>query len=174
MTAAAQDIRLVIMGPSGSGKTAIGTHIARALDLRFVDADDLHSADSIAKMAAGQPLSDSDRLPWLDRVGQTLRDEPRVIVACSALARRYRDILRSWAPDVQCIELLVRPDELRRRMNSRSHYMPPSLLDSQLELLEPLSPGEAGIRVENHQPVAAVVRTVVNELGFHEAADDYR
>ncbi|UYK41567.1 gluconokinase [Microbacterium terricola] len=135
------------MGPSGSGKTVIGARLAALHGALFIDADDLHPAASIAKMAAGIPLDDDDRMPWLDDVGRALRERGEVVVACSALARRYRDRIRAQAPDAVFVELEVTPDELARRMAEREHFMPPALLASQLSTLEPLAADEAGVRI---------------------------
>lgn len=148
--------RIVVMGPSGSGKTAVGTALAVDLGLDFVDADDLHPAASLDKMSTGSPLDDEDRMPWLDIVARTLAEAPGLVVACSALARRYRDRMRSVAPDLVFVELLVDREELERRMLAREHFMPTSLLTSQLETLDSLEPDELGIAVRNTGSLVAV------------------
>lgn len=145
--------RIVVMGPSGSGKTAVGAALAVDFGVGFVDADDLHPAANVAKMASGQPLDDDDRWPWLDLVGAELARSAGLVVACSALARRYRERIAAVQPDVLFVELLVSRDELDRRMRSRQHFMPPALLDSQLTTLEHLDADERGVRVENIQGV---------------------
>ncbi|MEW1834932.1 gluconokinase, GntK/IdnK-type [Microbacterium sp. NPDC079995] len=150
--------RVVVMGPSGSGKTAVGAALAVDLGVDFVDADDLHPAANVAKMEAGHPLDDDDRTPWLDVVGRTLADAPGLVVACSALARRYRDRIRAAAPDVRFVELLVSSEELDRRMRSRQHFMPPALLASQLSTLEHLEADEPGVAVENVGRILDVAR----------------
>ena len=100
--------RIIVMGPSGSGKTAVGAALAVDLAVEFVDADDLHPAANVAKMAAGHPLDDADRAPWLDIVGRTLAELPGGgVIACSALQRRYPDRLRAAAPDAVFVELSV-------------------------------------------------------------------
>jgi len=150
--------RIVVMGPSGSGKSAVGAQLAEALALPFVDADDLHPAANVAKMAAGTPLDDDDRMPWLDVVATTLRDAPGgAVIACSALARRYRDRVLGGAPDAVFVELLVPQAELARRMAAREHFMPSSLLTSQLETLEHLGEDEPGVAVAGDPPLTAVV-----------------
>lgn len=141
--------RVVVMGPSGSGKTAIGAALAVDFGVDFVDADDLHPAANVAKMESGIPLDDDDRMPWLDTVGATLAAAPGLVMACSALARRYRDRIRAAVPDVRFVELRVSRDELDRRMRSRQHFMPAALLDSQLATLEHLEPDEEGVAVDN-------------------------
>jgi len=141
--------RIVVMGPSGSGKTAVGAALAVDLGVDFVDADDLHPAQNVAKMESGVPLDDDDRLPWLDIVGSRLAAAPGLVIACSALARRYRDRIRMAAPDARFVELVVSREELDRRMRSRQHFMPASLLESQLATLEHLSADEDGVAVDN-------------------------
>ncbi|MDX2376044.1 gluconokinase, GntK/IdnK-type [Microbacterium sp. LRZ72] len=151
--------RIVVMGVSAVGKTTVGIALAETLGVPFLDADDFHDSAAIAKMASGTPLDDDDRSPWLARVGDALTAAPDgAVVACSALARRYRDILRRRAPDVLFVHLDADGDVLRERATTREgHYMPASLLASQLATLEPLGPDEAGIRVDAALPVDEVV-----------------
>jgi gluconokinase len=165
-------MRIVVMGPSGSGKSVVGLALAQRLGLPFVDADDLHPAANVAKMAAGVPLDDGDRMPWLDVVAAALRDAPGgVVMACSALARRYRDRIRggTTAPGVVFVELRVPRDELARRMGSREHFMPSSLLISQLQTLEHLEPDEAGVVVAGDPPLADVVDAAVAALERYQS-----
>jgi carbohydrate kinase (thermoresistant glucokinase family) len=151
-------VRVVVMGPSGSGKSAVGLALAQRLGLPFVDADDLHPAANVTKMAAGIPLDDDDRMPWLDVVAATLHDASGgAVMACSALARRYRDRIRAGAAGVVFVELRVPQDELARRMGSREHFMPSSLLASQLRTLEHLEPEEPGVVVAGDPPLVEVV-----------------
>lgn len=153
------------MGPSGSGKTVVGAVLATRLDLPFVDADDLHPDANVAKMAAGTPLDDEDRWPWLDIVAQALRDSAGgAVVACSALARRYRDRIRAGASDAVFVELKVSAEELSRRMTSREHFMPSSLLASQLAALEPLADDESGVVVVNDRPPIEVADEAISRL----------
>lgn len=157
--------RIVVMGPSGSGKTAVGAALAVDLAVDFVDADDLHPEANVAKMAAGTPLDDSDRAPWLDIVGRTLATlSGGGVIACSALARRYRDRIRAAAPDAIFVELTVERAELDRRMRAREHFMPPALLDSQMATLEPLAPDERGFAVANSGRVLEVAARVSARL----------
>lgn len=127
---------VVVMGVSGSGKSTIGRGLADALERPFVDADSLHPESNRAKMAAGIPLDDDDRAPWLDAVAAVLARGP-VVVACSALKRAYRDRLRGAAPDLAIVFLHGDRELLASRMSHRSdHFMPTTLLDSQLDTLE--------------------------------------
>jgi gluconokinase len=124
----------------------------------FVDADDLHPPANVAKMASGEPLTDADRWPWLDIVAARLRDAPDgVVIACSALKRSYRERLEGGAPDVRFLELRVPDDELSRRMTHRTHFMPASLLASQLQTWERLGPDEPGASIENDGDLDGVV-----------------
>ncbi|PRB63129.1 gluconokinase [Microbacterium sp. MYb45] len=141
-------VRIVVMGPSGCGKSTVGSALAESMGARFIDGDDLHPLTNVEKMAAGIPLDDADRMPWLRTVGATLHGEDRIVIACSALRRRYRDAIREEAPDTFFVELVVDRATLEARLTQRAeHFMPASLLDSQLETLESLQDGEAGVRV---------------------------
>ena len=136
-------MRVVVMGVSGCGKTSLGRALSERLGLQFVEGDTLHPPNNVAKMRAGNPLDDADRWPWLDRVAAALIAE--AVVSCSALKRSYRDHIRSRAGGtVRFIHLAGSRDMLARRMSARSgHYMPVSLLDSQLQTLEPPDAAEA-------------------------------
>ncbi|WP_244632019.1 MULTISPECIES: gluconokinase [unclassified Microbacterium] len=154
-------LRIVVMGPSGSGKSTVGSALAEAVGARFVDGDDLHPLTNVDKMAAGIPLDDDDRMPWLRTVGVTLRSEDLIVVACSALRRRYRDAIRAEAPDVFFAELVVDRATLAQRLDAReAHFMPASLLDSQLETLESLQPGETGVQVQASLGLDEEVRVI--------------
>ncbi|KJL34772.1 gluconokinase [Microbacterium azadirachtae] len=139
---------IVVMGVSAAGKTSVMRALAWRLGIDGRDADELHSPANVAKMAGGTPLTDEDRWPWLDAVGAVLaegRSDGGRIVACSALRRVYRDRLRVAVPDARFVHLHGAPGLLRSRAaGRRGHYMPPSLLASQLALLEPLDPEEDG------------------------------
>lgn len=157
-------IRIVVMGPSGSGKSLVGAALASRLRARFVDGDDLHPATNIAKMRAGTPLDDADRAPWLDAVALTLAGRDATVVACSALRRSYRDRIRGRVADAVFVELVVAAEQLHTRMSRREHFMPPELLDSQLNTLEPLAQDEVGVRVANDADLESVVDRIVAVL----------
>jgi len=152
--------RIVVMGPSGSGKSLVGAALAARLGAQFVDGDDLHPRANVAKMASGTPLTDADREPWLDAVALVLVRQSPVVVACSALRRAYRDRIRATCSDAWFAELIVPSTQLRERMSTRDHFMPPALLDSQLATLEPLATDEAGVRAANDAGLDAVVTRI--------------
>lgn len=132
-------LRIVVMGVSGCGKSTVGAALAEALGLRFVEGDALHPPRNVALMAAGTPLTDEDRRDWLAAVAQTLADarDDGVVVSCSALKRSYRDLLRASAPGLKLVHLRGEPALLAQRLSERKgHYMPPSLLQSQLDTLQ--------------------------------------
>src|SRR5262245_26381976 len=133
------------MGVSGSGKSTVGALLARSLHVPFLEGDSFHPARNVERMAAGIALTDDDREGWLQSLAQQLRQHAAqgVVLSCSALKRRYRDVLRSGAPDLALLHLAGSADVLAQRMAARSgHYMPPSLLSSQLDTLEPPQPDE--------------------------------
>lgn len=168
----ARPVRIVVMGPSGSGKTTVGRALAAHLGAEFVDGDDLHPAANVAKMAAGIPLDDGDRMPWLREVGAVLRGSDRIVVACSALKRSYRDALRGDDPHVFFAELAVDPAVLAERMAHRTeHFMPTSLLESQLRTLEPLERDERGVRVRADADVDGAAELVAEAGGFRQAGE---
>lgn len=156
--------RFIIMGVSGCGKSSIGAAFAAQTGAGFVDGDDLHPAQNIAKMAAGHALDDADRAPWLAAVGQTFAaaDLP-LVVACSALKRSYRDIIRAHAGGpVAFLHLDGTRDVIAQRMAARQdHFMPTTLLDSQFAALEPLGPDEHGLRVDIDQTPNDIVAELV-------------
>jgi gluconokinase len=149
----------VVMGVSGCGKTTVGWAFARAVGARFVDGDDLHPAGNVAKMSAGVPLTDADRWPWLDRVGQELTGG--VVIGCSALKRVYRDRIRAVVGPVRFLHLAGSHEVIAVRMAARTHFMPLGLLDSQFAALEPLGADEDGVTVDIDQPFEAVVAALV-------------
>ena len=157
--------RLVIMGVSGCGKSSVGARLAARLGLNYRDGDDLHPPENVAKMRAGMPLTDGDRWPWLDRVGQVLLADAPVIVGCSALKRAYRDRIRTAAGGpVTFVHLAGSQEVIAARMALRQgHYMPLSLLDSQFAALEPPAAEEA-ITVSIDQPLEALVADILRQL----------
>jgi gluconokinase len=160
---------IVVMGVSAAGKTSVGRALAARLGVEFRDADDLHPASNIAKMAAGTALTDDDRWPWLDRVGQALAEArasgPGVVMACSALKRAYRDALRTLSPECVFVHLTAPRSVLESRIAARSdHFMPSTLLDSQLATLEPLAAGESGVTVDVSPGVEDIVAETLRAL----------
>jgi gluconokinase len=160
---------VVIMGVAGSGKTTVGTALAVALGWRFVDADDHHSPASIAKMARGEPLTDSDRGPWLDQlramIDDTLARHEKLVLACSALKASYRARLAGAEAGgrVRFVYLAGTPELFRARLAGRAgHFMKAAMLDSQLSALE--APADE-LTVDAAQPVAQVVAQVRAALG---------
>ena len=151
--------RFVVMGVSGSGKSLIGSTLAGRLGGTFIDGDDLHAPEARAKMAAGHPLSDEDRWPWLDRVAAALEAAPApAVVACSALRRAYRDRLRGGAPGAVMLHLAGEPRLVAERLQGRrGHFMPQALLQSQFDTLEPLGPDEAAVQVDVRGTPEAIV-----------------
>ncbi len=154
------------MGVSAAGKTTVGLAASTLTGVTFLDADDRHPPENIAKMAAGMALDDADRAPWLDAVGTALRDESPCIMACSALRRSYRDRLREHAPRTVFVMLQLPRAELERRIAARdNHFMPPELLDSQLAALEPPGADEEVVVLDARRSVdelAAAVATLLD------------
>lgn len=149
-SATTDPMRVVVMGVSGCGKSTLASAVARQLQLDMTDGDDLHLSASVAKMRSGVALTDADRWPWLDRIGdylaQATPSQKGRIVACSALKRVYRDRIRARAGNVKFIFLDGDAELIRQRLALRAgHYMPPELLDSQLRTLELPAPDEADI-----------------------------
>jgi gluconokinase len=153
------------MGVAGCGKSSVGAALAARLGLPYRDGDDLHPAANIARMSAGQPLTDADRWPWLIAVGAALRDRPG-IVGCSALRRAYRDRITAKAGHpVTFLHLSGDRDVIAARMAARTgHFMPPSLLDSQFATLEPPGPDENAVTVDIDRPLDAIVDALVARL----------
>lgn len=154
-----------MMGVSGCGKSSVGEALAARLGIPYVDGDDLHPPENVAKMRVGTPLTDADRWPWLDRVAGVLCESAPVIVGCSALKRAYRDRIRAGAGGaVTFVHLVGDPDLIAARMSARQgHYMPPSLLDSQFAALEPPGPDEA-ITVNIALPLPQLVDEVASRI----------
>lgn len=160
---------ILLMGVSGSGKTAVGRRLAARLGVAFLDADDLHPAANVAKMRAGTPLTDADRGPWLEAVAAEMAAAGAahrgIVVACSALKRTYRDRLRAAAPALRLIHLTGPSDMIRLRLAGRTgHFMPPSLLDSQLAALESPTADERPLVVDIGTPPDELAATIVARL----------
>jgi gluconokinase len=160
------------MGVSGSGKTTIARELAARLGRPFADADDFHPETNVAKMARGEPLTDADREPWLRTLAQWIAEHHgtgrSTVLACSALKRRYRDVLRGGAPrHVAFLHLDAPRAVLLERMQHREgHYMPLELLDSQLATLERLELDEPGTTIDGAQPPATVVAKALQVLSI--------
>ena len=163
---------VVVMGVSGSGKSSIGAKVAQRLHIDFVDGDDLHPPANVAKMSRGEPLTDADRWPWLDRVGAALVSGSEggtgVVIACSALRRSYRDRIRTRAAAARPVFVFldITVQEARRRMSRRpGHFMPVSLVESQFDTLErPASEETDVLRVEEVGGVDATVEASIEAL----------
>jgi gluconokinase len=157
----------VIMGVCGSGKSLIGAQLARELDIEFVEGDALHPPDNVKRMAAGIPLTDDDRHGWLIAIAAQLREAKRagigLVISCSALKRRYRDLLRSAGDaDVRFVHLAGSRALIEERMaKRRGHFMPPSLLESQLSILEEPSPDERAWVCDISETPHAIVADLV-------------
>lgn len=162
-------VTLVVMGVSGSGKTTVAKGVAAQLGWVFAEGDDFHPAANVAKMRAGTPLTDSDRRPWLQSLADWIsaREAAGVdaVLTCSALKRAYRDVLRAGHPSVRFAYVAVDASTLRVRLAARKgHYMPASLLDSQLATLQPLAADEPGWTIAGEQPAEHAVTRLVAAL----------
>jgi len=155
---------IVVIGPSGNGKSTLATAIAERLGWRFIEGDEHHPARNIAKMARGQPLDDADRQPFLSSIGAALAQGDGAVAACSALKRRYREILSEVAAQPILFVLpQVRAEELRRRMEARGgHFMPPALLASQLADFEIPQADEHCLLLDGALPIQVLVEQVVS------------
>ncbi|MDZ8171171.1 gluconokinase [Microbacterium xanthum] len=153
------------MGVSASGKSTVTERLAAGLGIPWRDGDDLHSSANRFKMASGTPLDDDDRAPWLDVIGSHLdrgAAEGGIVIACSALKRRYRDRLRAACPATLFVHLDGAREVIVGRATSRDgHFMPASLLDSQLVDLEPLAGDELGLTVNIVEPVEVLVQSAI-------------
>ena len=159
-------VKVVVMGVSGSGKTTLGRLLAGALQAEFLDADDFHTPQAKAEMARGQALTDAERAPWLARLASALRSRERAVLACSALKREYRDVLRVGG--VHFIFLDVPESLLRARLSQRrGHYAGVNLLASQLSTLEAPQPDETDLTtlaVGAHDAPGALLTRALKEL----------
>ncbi|MBV1778637.1 gluconokinase [Paeniglutamicibacter sp. ABSL32-1] len=160
---------MVVMGVSGCGKSTVGNMLALELGSTFIDGDDLHPVSNKEKMAAGQPLDDTDREPWLATIGEALHRSTEsgtpAVIACSALKRNYRDALRAHEPATLFIHLRGAADLIQHRLDERNHeYMPSTLLASQLNTLEAIEEDEPAIEVDVSQSPADIVALVATTL----------
>ncbi len=167
--AAPPSTTVIVMGVSGSGKTTAAEALAERLGWEFAEGDDFHPRANVEKMAAGHPLDDDDRWPWLRAlagwIDQREATGRSVVVTCSALKRSYRDLLAAGRSSVWFAHVSADADVLRERVENRTgHYMPPSLLDSQLATLEPLEPDEPGATITAAGPPDTVVEALLAAL----------
>jgi carbohydrate kinase (thermoresistant glucokinase family) len=164
---------IVVMGVSGSGKSTVGCALAERLRVPFVDADTLHPPSNIAKMSAGEPLTDDDRYPWLERVGEWLTGHRGGgVVSCSALKRKYRDQLRAHCASIEFLYLSGSPELIGSRLAERpGHFMAAALLQSQFDTLEPLGPDEAGVTADISHGVENVVDDFLAGLAARHGTD---
>ncbi|MFV0633450.1 gluconokinase [Demequina sp.] len=166
-------MRVVVMGVTGCGKSSVARGLADALGAPYGDADDLHSADAVAAMAAGVPLTDEDRWPWLARVGMWLAEREDAVMACSALKRSYREALRDSAGrDLVFVHLSAPQHVLEGRVAARTrrggHFAGTGLLASQFAILEPLAADERGVVVDVTD--ASVAQAVGQALAYVRGA----
>ena len=165
----ASRIRWVVMGVSGCGKSTVGLHLADARGDVYVEGDAFHPPANVAKMSAGQPLNDDDRSDWLRALKGQIRAAREeglgLVLACSALKRSYRDLLREADPALRFAHLQGPRELIAERLSARTdHYMPPLLLDSQLAALEPLAQDEQGIALDiRHAPAQLVQEILASE-----------
>ncbi|MBN9669581.1 gluconokinase [Labrenzia aggregata] len=169
-TSAASDAAIVVMGVCGAGKSLLADRLSQRLGIGMVEADDFHSPENKRKMAAGEALSDADRMPWLDAVTLAAKlmiyCEGGAVIACSSLKRTYRDRLRAALPSCRFIHLTGPRALIAERLAGRQgHFVGEPLLDSQLATLEPLEAGEAGITLEISRPIDRLVDSALEELG---------
>lgn len=154
-------MKFIIAGVSGSGKSTVGKLLAERLGCEFADADDFHPPENIAKMKAGIPLDDTDRSGWLEALGHHLASRESIVLACSALKRIYRDRLRELAGKLKFVVLTLDKEELIQRLESREHFMPASLLESQIATLEL---GDDVVVVENKRLAEEVAALLAEGL----------
>lgn len=160
---------VVVMGVSGCGKSTVGRALAGRLGVRFIEGDEWHPPRNVALMAAGTPLTDDDRRDWLQALAGQLAGAVAsgqgLVLSCSALKRRYRDQLRAAAPGLRFVHLHGSPELLAQRMATRpGHYMPPSLLPSQLDTLEPPAADEEPITLDIALPLDELVAAALIPL----------
>jgi len=162
-------LAVVVMGVCGCGKSTVGERLARELGALFIEGDAFHPPANVARMAAGIALTDADRQGWLEALAAQLADARRagrsVVLACSALKRRYRDLLRLGAPDLRVVHLAGDRAMLAARLAARQgHYMPASLLDSQLATLETPDPDERAVTLDAGAPTDTLVQSALTQM----------
>lgn len=161
-------LHLVFMGVSGSGKSTAALAVQARLGWEFAEGDDFHPPENVAKMAEGRPLTDADRWGWLESLAAWARERDErgesTIMSCSALRRTYRDILRRGGEGTFFVHMTGNKHLILDRMGAREHFMPPSLLESQLDTLKPLAPDEPGMDLDPALPVEAIAEAVLRRL----------
>jgi len=165
----------LVMGVSGTGKTTVGEAVARRLHWDFLEGDVLHPPANLAKMSSGQPLDDADRAPWLAAIAAHIDEWRRAgrsgIVSCSALKRKYREIIMGDRPEVLLVYLEGSREVIAQRLaRRRGHFMPASLLDSQLATIEPPASDEYPITVDIDAPITTIVDQIVAALSQSNAS----
>ena len=169
MAASTSPCALILMGVSGSGKTTIGQKLAARMSWRYEDADTFHPPSNVAKMSAGQPLTDEDRWPWLKAIAAEIDRActagERLVIGCSALRRIYRDVLVHGRDDVRFIYLDGTQALIADRIGQRKgHFMPPGLLTSQFQTLEPPTPDERAMTVSIDAQIEVIVDRIISQL----------
>lgn len=163
---------IVVMGVAGCGKTTIGRLLAGRLGVPYAEADAFHPAGNVTKMTEGIPLTDQDRAPWLEAIGDRIRRDGHLVVSCSALKHSYRDILRQADPRTWFLHLAIDRETSLARVAARAgHFMPASLVDSQFADLEPLR-DEAGLTIDAARPPEEIIAAALSALGL--PADHHR
>jgi len=160
---------LIVMGVSGSGKSTVAERLAKRLGWRYEDGDWFHPPSNVAKMSAGQPLTDEDRWPWLraiaDEIDRVCEAGQHVVIACSALKRAYREVLIHGRTDARIVYLNGTQDLIASRISARKdHFMPPELLASQFKTLEPPDASEHPVIVSIDVSVDAIVDDVIRQI----------
>jgi gluconokinase len=161
---------IVVMGVAGCGKSVVGEGLAEALGAAFVEGDRLHPPENVARMASGEPLTDTMREGWLDAIGQRIAASVvggrGVVAACSALKRSYRDRLRAFCQDIVFVYLAIDPATAKRRVgNRKGHFMPASLVDSQFAILEAPDADERALTLDATRRASDVVANTLSLLG---------
>jgi len=163
------DTAIVVMGVCGAGKSLLASRLSQRLSIGMVEADDFHSPENKRKMSAGEALTDTDRMPWLDAVALAAKlkiyCEGGAVIACSSLKRSYRDRLRATLPSCLFIHLTGPRALIAERLTGRQgHFVGETLLDSQLATLEPLEAGEAGLTLQISRPIDRLVDSALEKL----------
>jgi gluconokinase len=179
VAASSSPCALIVMGVSGSGKTTIGERLATRMSWRYEDADIFHPPSNVAKMSAGKPLTDEDRWPWLKAIAAEIdrvcSAGERAVIGCSALRRVYRDVLVHGRSDIRIVYLKGTQALIADRLSERKgHFMPPGLLTSQFQTLEPPSDDEHAVTVAIDGPVEKIVDDILRQLALPAAEQGQR